>query len=457
LGAYQPFDPALISSFTSSRIPSPATNQLQGAPPALTALSQTAQFTYSQTFQSGTNTGISFNGNKSDSNSSFFFINPYLFANLTFQLTQPLLRKRGLYANRAPIVIARRNLEQSRQTFQAQVSASLQQAINQYWSVIQSRESLKVTRASLEQAEATYQQNKRALELGALPPLDIYRSEAEVATRRVAVIQAEYALKQSEDQFRQVIGADLDPYVRALDLDLVENPEPAGELLSTDATTALEQALKQRPELEAVRQQLLNDDTNLRVSHNALLPDLELTGFYTSTGLGGNQISLGGPPTTVMPGGFRDALSQLFGFGFPAYGFTVSLNLPIKNRLAEASLGRAAIAKRNDLYLLRRQEQSITLEVVNAVHGLEQAKLAMSAAKIARDLAQKSLEAEQRKYELGEKTIFFVLDAQREAATAEVTLVQAEIGYQMALGAVDHATGALLERHHIQISDSPHP
>jgi outer membrane protein TolC len=124
-----------------------------------------------------------------------------------------------------------------------------------------------------------------------LPPLDIYRSESQVAQRRVAAIQAEYALKQAEDQFRQVIGADLDPYIRALDLDLTENPEPQGQLFTMDIATALQQAFERRPELEALRQQLANDDTNIRLAHNGLLPDLELIGSYTSTGLGGNQLN----------------------------------------------------------------------------------------------------------------------------------------------------------------------
>ena len=111
------------------------------------------------------------------------------------------------------------------------------------------------------------------------------------------------------------------------------------------------------------------------------------------------------------------------------------------------------MARRNDLYLLRRQVQTITLDVANAVHQLEQAKLSMAAAKLSRDLQQKNLEGEQRKYELGGQPIFFVLDAQRNLATAEESLVQAEIGYQVALTAVDRATGNLLARYRVQVEE----
>jgi len=111
------------------------------------------------------------------------------------------------------------------------------------------------------------------------------------------------------------------------------------------------------------------------------------------------------------------------------------------------------VTKRQSLYQLRQREQAIRLEVRNAVHQLEQAKLSMAAARVARDLAQKTLEAEQRKYELGIQTIFFVLDAQTQLSQAEQQLLQAQISYQRALTAMDRAMGTLLERHSIRIAD----
>ena len=287
-----------------------------------------------------------------------------------------------------------------------------------------------------------------------MPPLDIYRSESEVAQRRVQVIQAEYAQKQAEDQFRQMIGADLDPYIRALDLELLESPEAQGELLTVDAKTALEEALAHRSELKALQPQLANDDTSIRLARNGLLPDLELAANYVSTGVGGNQLNSLTTPASVIRGGFGDALSQLGSFGFPTYGFTLTLNLPVRNRAAQASLGRARVAKENDLYLLRKQEQAIILEVMNAVHQLEQAKLSLAASRIARDLAEKTVQAEQRKYELGAQTVFIVLQAQSVSAQAELNMVQAEISYQLALTALERTTGRLLEKHQIQIGDA---
>jgi outer membrane protein TolC len=451
--AYQPFDPTSISNFNATRSTQPTFTQLSGAP-TLSFLNQQATVGYAQTLQTGTNYQINFSAAKLSTNSIFDFFNPSIFSTVNFSLTQPLLRNRGLFPNRAPIVIAQRNLEQSRAGFETSVNDSIAQAVVQYWGVVQTRESLEVQRKSLEEAEATYRQNKRALELGALPPLDIYRSESEVATRRVQVIQVEYALKQAEDRLRRTLGADLDPYFRALDLELTEKAEPSGELLTLDAQTALERALAHRPELEALRLGLSNDETGIRVAHNHLLPDVELTALYSSNGLAGNQFNTAtSPPALIARRGFGDALSQVFGFGFPTYGFTVQLNLPIRNRGAAADLGNALVGRRRNLYLLRQTRQAITLEVSNAVHDLEQAKLSMAAAKIARDLAQKTLEAEQRKYELGTQPIFFVLQAQTQLAQVELSLLQAEIGYQLAVTALDRATGGLLERHRVQVKN----
>jgi outer membrane protein TolC len=98
---------------------------------------------------------------------------------------------------------------------------------------------------------------------------------------------------------------------------------------------------------------------------------------------------------------------------------------------------------------MRSLQQTISTEVKNAVHDLEQAELVITAAQSSRDLAAKNLAAEERKYQLGAQTIFFVLDAQNQLSQAEQSLVQAQISYQKALAEVDHATGSLLAKHNM--------
>lgn len=450
LGSRSPFDPQVTSSFNTFRTISQSDSVLQGAPKPDT-LTQSTQVGISQLFATGTTFQATFNNSKFSSNSSFSTFNPSYNALLAFNFTQPLLKGAGIFVNRAPIVIAQRGVKQSRDGFEENVNDTILVVVNNYWNVVAMRENLKVTQESLDAAQKSYDHDKKSLELGALPPLDIYRSESTVASRKVSVIQAEYALKQAEDQFREVIGADIDPNIRAYDLDLTDAADPSGTMETIDIATALEKAMSYRPEIDSMRLQLANDDTNSRLAHNGTLPNLSITGTYQASGLGGNQINNQVTPPTVVPGGFGDAVSQLFGFGYPGYGFTVSLSLPIRNSAAKANYGQAQATKRRDLYSERQLHEQITLSVTNAVHQLEQAKQSVAAAKIALDLSQKTLQADQRKYELGSETIFFVLEAQTELTQAEQTLLQAEVGYQDAVAQVDHETGGLLDRYHVQI------
>jgi outer membrane protein TolC len=268
----------------------------------------------------------------------------------------------------------------------------------------------------------------------------------------VQVIQAEYMLKQAEDTLRFTIGADQDNYVAALDLQLTEKPEPVGELKVLDVGTALQEAMQKRPEIDAVRQALQGDDVNVRLAQNHLQPDLSLTGFYQSSGIGGNQYSL----TTgqlASAGGLGTSFNQLFGFSYPGYGATLTLNLPVRNRAAQADFGSALVLRHRDLYSEQQVREQITLDVNNAVHQLEVSKLTLEAGKTALELADKTLSADQRKYELGSETIFFLLDSQTRVAAARAGLLQAQIDYQNALAAVNYATGNLLDSYQVQITD----
>ena len=449
--ARSPFDPVVNSSFNATRVKSGQFSELGGAP-TLSQLSQITLANYSETFETGTNVQAAFSANKYSSNSSFFFINPAISTNLTLTFTQPLLRGRGLFANRAPILIAQRTLAQTRANFEAEVNDIILQVVTQYWNVVQARGNLAVQKESLDEAQKSYERDKHSLQLGALPPLDIYRSESQVASRRVSEIQAEYAVKQTEDQFRRIIGADVDPDIRALDLDLTEEPNPSGTQLDVDIPTALGKALQYRPEVLSVRQQLAGDDMSIRLARNNTEPQLSISGMYQGNGLGGDQFSFAVPGQIVSRTGFASAFTQMFGSTYPGYGFTVSLTLPVRNHLAEANLADARSSKEHDLYTQRQVQQAITLDVANAVHQLEESKLSMAAAKIALDLSQKTLQAEQHKYELGAETVFFVLEAQTELTAAEQALLQAQVNYQLAVAAVEHATGDLLKRFQVQIT-----
>jgi len=199
------------------------------------------------------------------------------------------------------------------------------------------------------------------------------------------------------------------------------------------------------------------DDLNMRQANDQLRPSLALTGQYGASGTGGplyqrSDVFGGGSQITgVVPGGVGDALGQLFGFGLPTYGFGLSLNLPLKNHAAIANLADATVNKKLDALRVRAAEQQIRLQVVTAITNLENSKASVELARKARDLAQKRVEAEQKKYELGTEQIFFVLTAQGDLSTAESALVNQMINYRLNQLALLRATGTLLEERNITL------
>lgn len=445
--ALSPFDPIFSGSFDSTRTHQNEYSQLLGGPPTLNSLSQNTDLNLTQVLETGTTFAADFSSFKSTSNSGFFFFSPAFFTSLQFTITQPLLKGRGLFVNRAPIVVAQRGLGKSRAAFEGQVNDILLRVIQDYWNVVQARESLRVDRESLDEAQKSYDHDKHALELGALAPLDIYRSQSQVASRRVSVIQGEFVVKQQEDQLRRDLGADIEPNVGALDLNLTDTPDPAGSLMAVDISTALKKALAYRPEIESMRQQLAADAVNVRVARNGLQPDLSLRGNYVTSGLNSNIVN-----NNFEAGSYGSAIGQMFGFGFPTYEFGITLKYPFRNHQAQADMGDALASQRADLYSDRMLHENITLAVTNAVNSLDGSEQSMEAAKVALDLAQKTLQADQHKYELGAETVFFVLEAQTELTQAEQTLLQTQVSYQDAAAQVDHDTGNLLTRYEVQIA-----
>jgi outer membrane protein TolC len=453
LGTWSPFDPDIQSSLNINRYSYPGYSQLQGIGVSgngtQNSLTQTGQINYLETFTTGTNINVGISSSKSSTNSSFYFFNPYFTTGLNLQFTQPLLRNMGRFAQTAPIRIAQRGLAQSNATFEAEVNDAVLQVVGQYWAAVQARGALDVQDRALKLAQTSYERDKRALELGALPPLDISRSESEVAARKVQMIQSQYALTQAEDALRYTIGADQDAQFSSMRLELAENPEP-GELQDVDADAVLKNALSRRPEMDAAKDALDADETSIRLAQNQLKPDLKLNGFYQSTGLGGNQYSFTTGQLTST-GGIGTSFNQLFGFGYPGYGGQLTLDLPVKNRAGQARLGNSLVARTRDLYTSRQVEEQITRQVRDALHQFDAAKLSLAAATASLELAKQSLTADQRKFELGAETNFFVLDSQSRLANAELVLLQTRISYQLALAAIQHASGDLLAPYHLQI------
>jgi len=439
--AFAPFDPFATGRFLSTRSKTPTTDTLQRVP-TLSTLSQPALFTYNQTLSSGTNYGVSFSTLKNSTNSGVSSFNPAINSALQFNFAQPLIKNRGMYVNRLPIMTARSRLRVTEYSLRDTVMQLVENAENAYWDLVQARDNLKVQEKALELANEALKRAQRELELGAMSPLDIYQPQQNYATAEISVSQARYFLEQRENALRKQIGADLDPAARGLPIVLTESADvPENGTLNAEAE--VQKGLLNRPDLKAASQALDVDDLQIKSAKNSLLPDLQLLGAYSGQGLGGRS--------QFANGGFADALDQMFGFGFPIYQFGLQLRLPIRNRAAAADLADAVVATKHDALPVRNVEQTVRLDVLNAVNQLESSKASVKLARVALDFARKYLEAEQKKYELGTSQIYFVLQAQQSLVNAESALVQNSIGYKRSVLDLLRRTGALLDERGIQL------
>jgi outer membrane protein TolC len=452
---YGIFDPSFVGSFSTTREKTPSTSALAGAS-LLNSLDQVSTFGYTQTLETGTQLTVGFNGTKYSSNDAFATVNPSLTTALNVGFVQPLLRDRGAFITRLPIMIARSQMRRSEYDFRDQLLQLLQQAEYAYWDVVESRESLRVQEEYLKLNGAALKRSQRELELGAMSPLDIYRPQQQYATAEIAVSQQRFALAQHEDALRKLMGADLDPQTRKLPIVLSETVMPPADERGTDTEAAVEKALQLRPDLKSVRQSLDIDELGIKSATNGLRPQLSLTGGYTSQGLGGviyQRADVFGQSQIVgtVPGGFGTAMSQLFGFNVPVYQLGLTLQFPIRDRRAAADLANSMVQKRLDVLRERSAVEKIRLDVLTAVSNLESAKAGVKLAKVAADFAKKQVDAEQKKYDLGTNVMYFVLVAQTDLVNAESALVSQSIQYRKSLLDLYRYTGELLEQRGIAI------
>jgi outer membrane protein TolC len=449
--AYSVFDPIALASFSSQRAQTPTSDSLAGAA-TLNQLTQPLRLNYTQNVSTGGNYQINFTNQKFSTNSSFQLFNPAFNSNLSFSANQPLFRGRGSAITKLPITIAQSRLKGQQYNVEDQVMNLISQAELAYWNAVEARENVRVQEQTLKLADTSLKRSQRELELGAISSLEIFQPQANYANAEIQVTQARYRLAQAEDALRRQISADLDPDIRNLPLVLTESVDPPAGALNFDREAIVSRSIQRRPDLKAQAQSLDIDDLNIRGAVNGLRPDLSVGLTYASFGRGGdNYIRQNGNLIGVIPGGVNDALSQLFGFGFPTYGFSLTLRLPIRDRRASADLADAMVNKKLDVMRVKSLEQRIRLEVLNAINQVENSKASVELAKIARDLAQKRVDADLKRYELGTTTIFFVLASQNDLSLAEAALVRESLQYRRNNLTLLQRTGELLQERNIVV------
>src|SRR4051812_2769510 len=251
------WDPTARASFNTTRSTSLPTSPLESnnVNSTLKSLTQPFSASVSQRMDTGLQYTATFNGSKSSSsNSRSSYLKQYN-SGLAINLQQPLIRDRGRYVNRIPFMAAQSNLRVAEFSLRDRLLTLVQTSEAAYWSVISARETLRVQEKARDTAKTYLDFTQQQLDLGAISPLDIYNPKAALAQQEVALSQAKFNLVQAEDALRRQIGADLDPDVRKLPIELTEPIDPGTAATQTvDREETVQKALVNSPALKAANQ-----------------------------------------------------------------------------------------------------------------------------------------------------------------------------------------------------------
>ena len=421
-------------------------------------------FAYNQGFITGTALQFGFNNSYTTSNSLFNTYSPAYQSTFNFQLTQHLLQGFGPGLNGRFIVQAKNNRRIADSAFRQQLLYTINQVEDIYWGLVSAYEDLQAKQHSLEQSSRLLEDDKKALEIGTMAPLDVVSANSSVETDKQAVITSQTNLEYQQLVMKQAIARSLEdptlvnaPVIPTDRVSLVEMPE---ERESADDLVRLANA--NSPSIEQAVMTLKNDEITLKGERNGLLPTVDAYAFYGASALGGSQ-----SPYCVnfetsqlcTPGQYPSvtygtAFSNLFNSSSPNKGAGVNINIPIRNRQAQSAQARSELEYRQAQMRLQQLYVQTRMNVVNAQYALTNDRAAVQSAVATRDYDQQSVDAELKKLHLGASTTALVLQQQRALAIAENTVISSTAKYAIDRAALSQILASTLDRYNISITDA---
>jgi outer membrane protein TolC len=444
------FLPSLGFSYDNQSTKSPSLWYLQGAGISADKLNSYG-IALNQQLPTGGNVQVSFGNSKSDTNQSYQTFNPYYSTRLSFTLNQPLLRNFGPLVSRRQILVAANNLEFSRSQLEASVLDTIYMVQEAYWNLFFAIEDLGVKRQSLSLARDLLSKNKKEVEVGTIAPLEILNAQATVAQREAEILSAEAFIKKYGETLRSLIEPAGGPSPA-----LADRPEFKAVSISLDE--ALGTAMARRPELQQARTTIQTSEIDFRIARNQLLPQFDLALSYWSPGVSGDRILYldNNPLTGIIIGrekvGPSKAVKDAMKFLYKNWSVGLTVSVPLGDVIGRANAARARLGYEQSLAQLKAQEQRIYLDVSDAVRNLETNAKRIDAYRVARELAEKRLEAETKKLEVGLSESYFVLDYQDRLATARSGELRALVDYNLSLAFFEKTIGTSLEKRNISLS-----
>jgi outer membrane protein len=454
-------DPLVSIAASLGHFTSPESNLIVDQTNYLVQGSRSFSLGYSQQFLPGTIVSASYGATRNTSNSPSNLLNPIDYGSLSVSATQNLLQGFGSSVNNRYIRIAGNNVKVSDLQLKFQAITTVAAVLNLYWDLVTFNEDLRLKRQALDAARKLYEDSKKEVAIGAKAAIEATRAQAEIPAREQDVLLAQTNILQQEIVLENALSKHgiEDPVladVHIVPIDHIEVP-PALEIPPTKALVA--QALAERADLQQNRLNIASQALVLKGDRSELKPQLQAFATFTNHAQAGvpNALNIGyeyGTPDPFYIGGYGTAVGQLLRRNFPDYSAGISLTIALRNRAAQADYVTDQLQLRQLQLGLEKSVNQVGVDVRNAVIGLQQAQVRYQTAVRTRELAEETLKAEQRKYQLGSSSNALVIQAQRDVVTAESEEVQSMANYTHARIAFEQALGSTLERNGITMSEA---
>ena len=428
------FDPVFSLTADANRTVTPVATALAGATTNSKIENQDVNGSLTQRIPIGGSYTLSLTNNRQLTNSSFAQINPSYKTFLTLSVTQDFLKNFGVEVNTAPIKIARNNQAISVTQLRLQANQVITNVHNAYWNLVFAIENLEVQRRSLRLARDLEELNKARVRAGVAAPVEVTQAEAQAAAQLQNVILAEKAVKDAEDQIKLIIN--IPDGERIWARSIIPADGPPFDVVQVEAEASIQEALEKRPEYAAAKLTLQNNDLNLRVARNQLLPSLQLQG---SVGLNGLNDSLGSDYSRLTSGDFT------------SWSAALVLQYPLGNRSARSGFVQAKLSYDQSMTSLLNLKRQIVSQVREGVRRIEADIRRVEATRAARGLAEEQLRVERKRLEAGVTTTFNVLSFQRDLAAAQASEIQAITTYNQDLANLELVKGTVLEKNQLEL------
>jgi outer membrane protein TolC len=460
------FDPQLTGTLQLDKNNTESVSVFSPAPGGIVSQNTyTANIAYTQGFHWGTTLSAAFNNNHVATNSTVSLLTPQLGSNFQFRITQNLLQGLGTLPNTRFIRIAKNNREISDVAFRLQVITTVDQIENIYWDLVYAFENVRVQQEALVYGQRALEDAKRQAQVGTVPPIQVVSAQSTVATQQQNLIVSQNNLQLQQLLMKNALSRSIeDPMLAEADVIPTSVMQVPQQEPVTPIQDLINEALQHRAELIETRIDLNSRDINNKAVRNSMLPTLNAFAYYGGSGIGGDvnsQCTFQGnaciaPPyfsgaNTMSYGG---TLNQLVNGTAPDKGIGLSLNIPIRNRLAQSNQVRAQLEYRQAQVRQHQLENQVRIEVRNAQFDVKQNRTAVEAAQSAVDLAKQTLDADQQKLKVGLTTQVTILQDAATLTTGESNLVSAKAAYEKSRLELDRATGLLLEHAGIDIADA---